>query len=410
MPEPHLFSLPNGLQIAVEEQPWNPGVTFQLLLPVGATTELEGQEGSTHLLEGWLWKGTQRRDARALADAFDRLGVQHSSGASLEYTVFSASFLPEHLQEVLGLYQELLGLPAFPEEGLEPLRQQALQELQALEDQPAEKMWKALRRKMFRSPHGRDSLGTSESLQRLTASSLREDFQRRFGLRGAILALAGGIRAEAVRQAAEATLGQLGGSPPPSPVPELSPPERLEIHQETAQVQIGLAYPDLPPEDPHYYASQLAVRVLSGGMGSRLFTEVREKRGLVYAVYAASGGVKGFNYLAVYAGTTPARAQETLEVVQEVLAGLQRGVSEEELERAKIGLRTALVLQEESSRVRSATMARDLFLLGRVRPLEEIEQAILAIDLNELNAFLAERPYPTPWIATLGPVNKEVSA
>jgi len=360
-------------------------------------------EGAANLLEGWLWKGAGDLDARALAEAFDDLGVRRGSGVGLEYTTFAASFLPEHLDSVFELYALVLQKPRFEEALLEPVRQVALQELASLEDQPPRKMGAALRRAVFASTHGRYAAGSKEGLTSASAEALRRDFQSRYGAKGSILAVAGGVSFAAVRSAVERHLGSWEGAAPASPEPVLTEPRVVSLQQDTAQVQIGLIYRDVGPGHPEFYSARLAAEVLSGGMGSRLFTEVREKRGLVYSVSASPQGVKGFSYLLAYAGTTPERAQTTLEVLRAEIERMEQGVSEEELERAKIGLRTALVMQEESARSRVSSMARDLFMLGRIRPLSEIEAEIAAVDLCRINRFLAEHPYQNPWVGTLGP-------
>jgi predicted Zn-dependent peptidase len=151
----------------------------------------------------------------------------------------------------------------------------------------------------------------------------------------------------------------------------LGAPGTVRLEDDTAQTQIGLIYPDVSFGHPEFYSARLGAEVLSGGSGSRLFSEVREKRGLVYSVYASPGGVKGYSYLSAYAGTTPARAGETLRVLQGEIERLSQGVSAEELERAKIGLRTALVMGEELARARVGGTARDLYVLGRVHTLED---------------------------------------
>ncbi|WP_337868696.1 pitrilysin family protein [Meiothermus sp.] len=395
--------LPNGLTLAVEERPWTPGVAMQLLVPVGAVNDPEGMEGAASLLEGWLWKGVGSRDARALAEAFDDLGVRRGSSSALEHTTFAAQFLADKLEAVLGLYADVLMRPHLPSEGLEAVRQIALQELAALEDQPPKKMFTALRRAVFTSPHGRNPSGQEAHLRAISAEALRADFARRYAPQGAILALVGGIGFEEARQAVLNAFGAWSGAGAGQPPVELAPVRTLHLEQETAQVQIGLIYPDVSFEHPEFYSARLAAQVLSGGSSSRLFTEVREKRGLVYSVYAAPNGVKGYSYLTAYAGTTPERADETLRVMQAEIARLAEGVGEEELERTKVGLRAALVMQDESSRSRAASIARDLYLLGRVRTLDEIESQIAAVDVTRINHYLASAPYQNPWIATLGP-------
>ncbi len=395
--------LSNGLVLAVEERPWSPAVAMQLLLPVGAVTDPEGVEGAASLLEGWLWKGAGGRDAQALADAFDALGVRRASASGLEYTTFAAEFLADKLRPVLALYADVLMRPHLLGEDLEAVRQVALQERAALEDQPPKKMFTALRRAVFKSPHGRNPDGEKAHLERATAQALREDFARRYRPKGAILALVGGVRFEEAKEAVEEALGGWRGEGVPHPPVELSAPHALHLEQATAQVQIGLIYPDVTPAHPEFYTARLAVQVLSGSSSSRLFTEVREKRGLVYSVYATPNGVKGYSYLRVYAGTTPERAGETLRVLQEEITRLSEGVTEGELERTKVGLRAALVMQDESSRQRAASVARDLYQLGRVRSLDEIEARIAEVNLSRINRYLRENPYRGPWVATLGP-------
>jgi predicted Zn-dependent peptidase len=388
--------------VALEERDF-PGVAFQLLVPAGAVGDPEGLEGASTLLEGWLWKGAGELDARGLAQALDALGVRRSSGAGLEYTAFAASFLPEVLEEVFRLYALLLTRPRLPEEGFEAVRSVALQSLLSQEDQPARKLFSELRRRVFLSPHGRDPLGREEDLKRATPKALREDFGRRYTPRGTILAVAGGVSWERLLGALE-PLALWEGEEALYPPPRLASPERFALRRPTAQVQIGLAYPDVGPEDPGFYAARLALEVLSGGMSSRLFTEVREKRGLVYAVSAFPAGVKGQGLLMAYAGTTRDRAKETLAVMLQEMERLAEGVTEEELARAKVGLRTALVMGDESIRTRASSMARDLYMLGRVRPLAEIEARVEGTTLEEVNAFLRAHPYRDPWVGLLGEV------
>lgn len=391
----------NGLTLALEERDY-PGVAFQLLVPGAGAVQDGPLQGAATLLEAWLWKGAGELDARAFAQALDRLGVRRQSGVGLEYAAFSAAFLPEALEEVFRLYADLLLRPWLPEEAFEAVRSVALQELASLEDQPARKLFSLLRRRVFLSPHGQEPLGREEDLRRATPEAVRRE-RFRYTPQGAVLAVAGGVDWERLARAVEPFLAWRGEALP-YPEPRLSQPQTLVLSRPTAQVQIGLAYPDVGPEDEDFYAARLALEVLSGGMASRLFTEVREKRGLVYAVSAFPAGVKGQGLLMAYAGTTKERYRTTLEVLKGEIARLREGVSEEELDRAKVALRTALVMGDESVRSRAGSMARDLYVLGRVRPLAEVEEAIAGTGLEAVNAFLARHPYENPWVGLLGEV------
>jgi len=400
-------TLDNGLRIAIESQPWNPGLSFTILVPVGAVNDPARLQGAANMLETWLWKGAGPRDARVFADALDALGIRRQSGASIEYTTFSASLLPEGFDAALELYADLLTRPHLPEDAFEPIRLLALQELAAVEDQPARKLMQRLRREAFVSPHGQPVEGEKQSILSMSPDVLRKEYQRRYGPRGAVIAIAGGIDPVRVLQIVEKHLGKWsGGSNKEVPV-ETSKPHKFHLRQKTEQVQIGLFYEDVPPGDYDFYAARLVAAILSGGMSSRLFTEVREKRGLVYSVGATPGSVRGFGYLTVYAATMPQRANETLQVMQQVIYDLKDGVSRAELDRAKVGLRAELVMAGESSRARSATLARDFYILGRARSLEDIEAEVMDVTLERINMYLKKHLYVNPWIGTLGPAEAD---
>ncbi len=390
--------------MAVESQPWNPGLSFTILVPVGAVNDPPELMGAASMLETWLWKGAGGRDARAFADSLDALGIRRQSGTGIEYTTFSASLLPEGFATAMELYADLLLRPTLPDDAFESVLSLAVQELAALEDQPSRKLMQKLRREAFASAHGQPVEGERETLLAITADALRAEYERRYGPQGAVIAVAGGVEPQEVIGMVKKLFGSWSG-PPREEVPvRLTKPHSFHLPQETEQVQIGLFYKDVPPGDYDFYASRLAAAILSGGMSSRLFTEVREKRGLVYSVGATPGSVKGFGYLVAYAGTKPDRAAETLRVVRRVIYDLRQGVSRAELDRAKVGLRADLVLAGESSRARSSALARDLFILDKARSLEEVEAEVMDVTLERIDLFLSKHPYDDPWVGTLGPV------
>jgi predicted Zn-dependent peptidase len=186
------------------------------------------------------------------------------------------------------------------------------------------------------------------------------------------------------------------------------------ITQDTAQEQIGMMIPDasasLEPEQWGWYESRLALGILSGGgFSSRLMQEVREKRGLVYSVSASGAQVRGGGYVTAYAGTTPDRAQETVDVMLEEFNKMSLGVSTDELERSRVSLLTSLVMSEESSGARARSLARDQVLLGRIRNLEDIKKGIQNVTLESVNRWLAQYPFQAPAIMTLGPKALEMT-
>lgn len=403
------LTLQNGLTLIAELQPWQPGVSFELQLPLGAATEPADARGVTTVLEDWMYRGAQSRDGQArdsrqLSEALDDLGLRRGGGAGVEGTSFGGALLSGDLNAALGLYADIVRRPLLVDDEFGPCVELARQELESLEDSPAQKMFTALRERFLTTPHGRSSMGTLDGLERLTPELARSDHRSRFGARGAILGVAGGLEWNALVKAVTELFGDWSGEPPALEAPAMRGGFYEHITQDTAQQQIGLMFPDLAPGDPGWYASRLSVMVLSGvGASSRLYDEVREKRGLVYSVSASSGQVHGGGWVSAYAGTSPDRAQETLDVMIQEFAQMRQGVREDELERAKTGLLTSLVMSEESSGARARGLVRDQTLLGRIRPLEEIMQAVQAVTLNDLNAWLEANPYTNPAVMTLGP-------
>ncbi len=396
--------LPNGLTLVFEAMPWLPSASLDLTLPVGAATDPEGQEGSATVLHDWLSRGAGGRDSRQLSDAFDSLGVRQGGGAGRESMSFSASLLADTLPEALQLFADIVRRPALADDEFVSARTTAEQELASLDDSPTQRLFLALSKTLFTSGQGRSSYGTAEGLAALSAESVRADFGRRVAPQGAILSVAGGVEWAALKETVEASFGDWSGDGVPLPEPAIEVGQREHIASETSQTQIGVAYEAVAPGDDGWYENALVNSVLSGGMGSRLFKEVREKRGLVYSVAAVGRTVRGLGYTLGYAGTTPERADETLSVLLYELERIyDEGVEADELERARTGILSSLVMQGESSGSRADALGRDVFLFGRPRPVDEVKDALSKLTRDDVNTFLAHRPRPEFTVLTLGP-------
>lgn len=401
--------LPNGLTLVAEQLDAVRSAAFNLLLPAGAVTDPPAALGSAGVLEGLCYRGAGGRSSREISDALDALGVQRSGGAELECTTFGAALLADDLPRALEIYADVVRRPHLDADQFAAEQTLALQRLERLEDSPSEKLFVHLRAAYFADPYGRTSLGTEEGLRALSPGTLREDHDRRYRPEGAILAVAGRFRWHELNETVHRLFGDWSGSAPVPPPPDTSGrPRYLHVPKETNQEQIGLLYPSVPVEHPDFYRSRLALRVLSGGMAARLFTEIREKEGLCYAVQAFPVTVRGAGAVGAYAGTTPERCEATLRLLLQVLRGMAEGVTLDELTRARTGVLSDLVLQCEATRARAAVIARDQFLLGRVRTLDEIRAAIEGITLDSLNDWLRRNPAGDWTVATLGPTELEV--
>ncbi len=345
-PTTQIRRFPNGLTLVGEPMPNKQAAAFTFLIPAGSASEPAGREGLSNVLESVCYRGAGGKDARALSDALDDLGVDRGGGADVEYTTFGGATLGLYLSDALAVYADILLRPALPDGEWQPARDLALQSLESLEDAPARKMFVQLRREYFTSGHGRSPMGTREGLNAISLEDLRADHANRYKPEGAILALAGNFDFEQIAAQIEALFADWEGAAPEIEAPKpVETPVFQHIEQDTAQQQIGVAYAGVPSTDVDFYAYRVATSILSGGMGARLFTEVREKRGLVYSVSASASAHRGVGFSLAYAGTTPARAQETLDVLLAELVKIGDGVSENELERAKIGMLSSMVMQ-----------------------------------------------------------------
>ena len=400
--------LSNGLTLVSEAIPDVRSASFHILIPAGAANEPAEKPGITAMLENVSYRGAGDRDARQLSDALDGLGVQRGGHADVEATVFGGSLLADDLEKALEIYADIVLRPTIPPDQVEGSRQLAIQRLESVKDNPTQRLFIDLLSVYFPGSYGRSSLGTRAGLDSVTADALREDHHRRCVPDGAILSVAGRFDWDKLVGTVERLFGDWTGSEMMPPPPDPSGKRYHHVQEQSAQEQIGLAWADVPSNHPEYYDARIAVQVLSGGMGARLFTEVREKRGLVYSVAAFPRAVRGAAMIIAYAGTTPERRQECIDVLLHELKRLPEGVSEEELLRARTGLLSSLVMQGESCSARAGAIVRDQFMLGRVRSLDEVREAIEKVTTSSVRDHLVAHPPRDFTVVTLGPGEVEV--
>jgi predicted Zn-dependent peptidase len=376
---------------------------LNFLVPAGCVYDPPDCLGIGSMLSELITRGAGPRDSRELTLALDNLGLDRDTAVGAMHTRFWAATLARNLPAGLEIYADILRRPHLPADEVEPVRALALQELQSLEDEPRQKVLIELRKRHFPPPLGQDRRGTAEGLERITADHLRQHYSRLFQPRGTILSVAGNIDWPVLRDQVERLFGDwpAGDSPPLTLGP--LPSQREHLAKETTQTQIAIAYPSVPIGHDDYYAAQGAVNVLSGGMSARLFTEVREKRGLCYAVWATYQTFKDRASILCYAGTTNERAQETLDVTVAELKRLQEGIEPEEVARVQAGLKSALIMQQESTSARAGAIASDWYYLGRVRSFDEIQKEVNALSPERIVAHLRRCPPRDFTIVTLGP-------
>jgi len=402
----HTFA--NGLTLLAEKMPGMQSAAMTLLLPAGSSTDPVDRSGSATVLSDLVLRGAGERDSRQLTDYLDSLGLQRSSSVGVHHSRLGCAAVREKVVEGLATYADIVRRPRLPQDGFAAARDLALQALAGIDDEPRQKLMIKLREWHFPSPYGRNSMGNREDLEKLTLELCKADWKQRYHARDAILAVAGNLDFARLRTEVERYFGSWDGRP----VAEFAimpPPGNFHHEQQKSeQTHIGIAYPSVPETDEHYYTVRLAIEVLSGGMSGRLFTEVREKRGLCYSVWAGYSSLKGRGSILGYAGTSNDRAQATLDCLIVELHRLSEGVTAAELDRAKTGLKASTIMQGESTSARAGAIAHDYFMRGRIRTLEEIKQAIDSVTVDMVNAYLKKHK-PGPFtIVTVGPKELKV--
>lgn len=402
----HVFS--NGLVLLAEPMTSVESVAFTFRVPAGTAVEPADKGGLAGLTCELALRGAGPRDNRQFVNDLDNLGVQRSESVGDAHVVFSGATLARNLSPALEIYADVIRRPRMPAAELEPCRLMALQELSAVEDEPAHKVMLELRRRHFPDPWGRSSQGERAALESMGLDDVRGFFERVYRPDGAILGVAGRLDWERLKD----DVGRLLGDWPALEKPKINEgtagPHREHLPHESNQTQIALAYPSVPYQHSAYYVASAAVAVLGDGMSSRLFTEVREKRGLCYSVYASHGTLFDRGSVFCYAGSSAERAQETLDVMLHEIVRLTEGIEPGELDRLKTRVKSSLIMQQESTFARSALLTRDWYFLGRVRTLDEVEAIVDALSADEINTYLAAHRPEKFTIVTLGPKALEV--
>lgn len=395
--------MPNGITLLGQPMEGVSSAAMTIVVPVGAAHDPQGMEGAAAILVQWMMRGAAGQTSRQLNDALDALGSERGENVISEHLQFSTVQLGTNLREVLEIYADILRRPNFDDDPFEPCRELTSADLESLEDEPARKCNNLLRERFYPWPMGRNIFGNACSLANITPGALREHAQKSLTPHGVIISVAGQVDWPAFCEHADELLGDWAG-PKPQPL-VLKPPAKdtLFVQKDTSQVYIALAHEAPPAGHAQHYAARLAESVLSGGMSSRLMTELRDKRGLVYNVSSRYSAIRNFAGLFTTAGTTPQRAQQTLEVMVEELTRIAKGVTEEELARSRAQLKSSLIMQGESTSSRSSVLCSDWLHLRRLRTLAELSNAIDAITPDDVLQYARHWPARQFTMVQIGP-------
>lgn len=397
--------LANGLRVVTEDMPGLASATVGLWVLAGARHEPDRQAGVAHFLEHMAFKGTRRRSAARIAEEIEEVGGYLNAYTSKEATAYYARILSEDVARAVDLIADIVLDPLFAPDDIEVERGVILQEIGQVLDTPDDVIFDWLQEVSYPDqPFGRPILGPAESVRRIGRADLLAFTGRFYTPERMILAAAGGIDHDAILRLAEDLFGHLapGGAAPVAPARFVGGERRVEKGLEQAHLAIALEAPAARDEDAH--AAQVFATALGGGMSSRLFQEIRERRGLCYSIHAQAAAYEDTGNLTIYAGTSGEDLAELVTVTIEEMRRAADSLGEGEVARARAQLKAGLLMGLESPSARCERLARMLAIWGRVPPPEETVARIEEVDAARARAFgawLMRRPAA---MALYGPV------
>jgi len=397
----------NGLILLVEPKKNVKSCSVQWVFPAGSCSDPSESQGASVMLADMLPRGAGDLDSRALSDSMDRCGMRRSADVGIHHLVQSTTMLGSELQDGMSLVTSMVLEPRLPADAIEPVRSLCLQALDSLQDEPQQESMLRLRARHRQPPFNRSGYGEREALESIQLEDLQAAWRERIVPGGSILSVAGDVDMAALCGWLEDRMQGWEGAFPEPPMGG----ERLggfeHVDRDTSQVHIAMAWDGPAAADPNSVFERIATRVFGGASSGRLFTEVRQKRSLCYSVNGVYRAGRDVGVIGVYSGTTPDRAQETLDTCLAEFDRMSEGITHDEFRRIKTGLESSLVLSGESSSARAAALVTDQFRLGRARSLDEARREIAAVTLEDVNEYLATRSVGSPTIVTMGPVALE---
>jgi predicted Zn-dependent peptidase len=409
--------LPGGLRVITEAMPTVRSVSFGVWVGVGSRDETPALAGSSHYLEHLLFKGTKRRDALDISAALDAVGGEMNAFTAKEYTCFYARVLDTHLPVAVDVIADMMTSSLVRSADVDAERGVILEEIAMHEDDPGDVVHDAFAEALFGdTPLGRPVLGTVDSINALQRSAIHGYYRRRYKPTNMVIAVAGNLEHAAVVRLVRKAFGEvlaasdalpaparIGGRPPSS-----NPGVSAVVRRPTEQAHLVLGMPALRRIDERRFALGVLNAALGGGMSSRLFQEVREKRGLAYSVYSYAAHHAETGMFGIYAGCQPQRAHEVLKICRDQLAQVATsGITDEELLRGKGQLSGSLVLGLEDTGSRMSRLGKSELVYDELPTVDEVLARIDAVTLDDVRAVAGDVLTERPTLAVIGPFDDD---
>ncbi|MDQ1618130.1 MAG: hypothetical protein QOE19_699 [Actinomycetota bacterium] len=409
--------LPSGLRIVTEAMPTVRSVTVGIWVGVGSRDEGTSLAGASHYLEHLLFKGTRRRDALAISSAIDAVGGEMNAFTAKEYTCFYARVLDSDLPLAVDVVCDLVTSSVIRSADVESERGVILEEIAMHDDDPTDMVHDQFAQVLFGDgPLGRPVLGTVESIERIGRSAISGYYKRRYQPQDMVVAVAGNVEHAAVVRLVRKAFDKAGldgvqAAPAPPRIGN-RPPAGIGgvrvVRRTTEQANVVLGTPGMSRRDDRRFALGVLNAALGGGMSSRLFQEVREKRGLAYSVYSYHAQYADTGLFGVYAGCVPRKVDDVLAICREELQKVaDHGINLDELDRGKGQLRGSLVLGLEDTGSRMSRIGKAELVYGELLSVDHIINRINDVTLDDVSAVAADVLAARPTLAVVGPFDED---
>lgn len=402
-----ITTLANGLRVVTETMPQLATASLGVWIGAGARHELEGEQGLAHMLEHMAFKGTRRRNALQIVEEIEAVGGDLNAETTVERTSYYVRVLGEDVPLALDILSDILTEPAFDKDELKREKGVILQEIGACEDTPDEVVFDMFMETAYGgAPIGRRILGTPRTVRAQTPASMRTFLDRQYRGPDMVVAAAGAVDHDAVVEEASRRFGGFAGTRSEAPTGGIYAGGDQRKVRQLEQAHMVLGFGGRSFYDPDHYALHVFSNLLGGGMSSRLFQEIREKRGLCYEIYSFHQPFSDTGTFAIYGGTGENALGEFVPVMLDCLRAAAESPTAAEVARAKAQIKVSLLMGLESSARRAEQMARHVLAFDRVIPREEIVAAIDAITPEAVSRAALQMLSTAPTVVAVGPVKR----
>jgi len=400
-----ITKLPSGLTVVTDTMAHLETAALGVWTGVGGRDEKADEHGMSHLLEHMAFKGTTRRTAQQIAEEIEAVGGDLNAATSNETTAYYARVLKADVALGLDVLSDILANPSFDAEELEREKSVIEQEIGAAQDTPDDVIFEHLSELCYPDqPLGRSLLGTPQTLASFSRDNLHNYLSTHYHGPDMVVAAAGAVDHKHVVAEVEQRFGSFADTPAPKPMPAMfGKGGSRVIHRDLEQAHLTLALEGVPQSDLSLFSLQVFSNILGGGMSSRLFQEVREKRGLCYSIYTFHAAFSDTGFFGLYTGTDPADAPEMMEVIVDEMNNAVETLTEQEIARSKAQMKAGLLMGLESCSTRAEQMARHILAYGRPLPVDELVARIDAVSVETTrNAARGLLTRSRPAIVALG--------